>query len=373
MKRSQTLIKAIVIAIVLMLVLSTGIMVFYRSGEPGDFNCMSPYLQNLSTSSVTVCFFTNVSETGSVYFSENRSFGNVISDNINATFHEIQITGLAPGTAYNYYVKTPASQSEVSSFRTAPLGNGSFRFAVYGDTRSNPAENDKVLSQMHSYNPEFIVNTGDEVSSGSSASDWAEFFNVISKYSNDTCYWPSIGNHDLPAGTDFNYRKYFSLPNNERWFSFDYANSHFAVLDTESPYENGTEQNDWLKADLGEANNRSGWTFVMFHRPPYSSGGGHGSDLDVRRALDYVFVENNVTAVFNSHDHIYEHADPGNGVQYFVTGGGGAPLYSAGTSWFTVKSASVHHFLILDVTEDRVTITCIMDDGEVIDTVEITK
>jgi hypothetical protein len=372
MKRSQTLIKAFVIVIVLMLVLSTVIMVFYQSAEPGDFNSMAPYLQNLSASSVTVCFFTNVSETGSVYFSENMSFGNVISEYSNKTFHEIQITGLAPNTTYNYYAKTPTTQSGVSSFRTAPSGNSAFRFAVYGDTRSNTAENDKVLSQMHLCDPEFIVNTGDEVNSGSNAADWAVFFNVISKYSNDTCYWPSIGNHDTPAGPDSNYRRYFNLPGNERWYSFDYANSHFVVLDTESPYENGTEQNDWLKADLREANQYK-WTFVMFHRPPYSSGGGHGSDLDVRAALDYIFVENNVTAVFNSHDHIYEHADPGNSVQYFVTGGGGAPLYSAGTSWFTVKSASVHHFLILDVTEEKVTITCITDEGAIIDTVEITK
>ena len=41
-------------------------------------------------------------------------------------------------------------------------------------------------------------------------------------------------------------------------------------------------------------------------------------------------VEHCVTAVFNGHDHCYEHANPGNGVHYFVTVGGGGVVAGRG-------------------------------------------
>jgi len=119
----------------------------------------------------------------------------------------------------------------------------------------------------------------------------------------------------------------------------------------------------------------SEWRFVFLHYPPYSSGLGHGSNLALRAILDPLFVQYRVNAVFAGHDHIYEHADPQNGVQYFVTGGGGAPLSPSGKADFTVYSESAYHYLIVEVGEDQhhTKVTAVRENGTVMETVHLSN
>jgi hypothetical protein len=220
---------------------------------------------------------------------------------------------------------------------------------------------------MHNRNPEFYLNSGDLVGTGSSQLDWDAFWGIVGPKSNDTVYFPSIGNHDLPGTL---YLQYFSLPGYERYYTFDYSNAHFIVLDTNIAYNNGSAQNDWLRNDLDAADDWAEWIFVFYHHPPYSSG-SHGSSINVRQTLNPILEQHNVTAVFNGHDHCYEHAEPGNGIHYFVTGGGGAPLYAVGTSWFTTYSESTHHYIILDVNDNITLIRAYRDDDTLMETVRI--
>lgn len=340
------------------------------AGEPGQAAPRAidkgPYLQNVSTGNVTVCWSTDTASGAKVYYSKDLSYSLSVSDNVLATFHEMRIGGLEAGTTYNYYVVSGLFQSPVSTFRTAPAGSPALRFGVYGDTRTNLQNHTNVIKLMHSYDPAFHLNCGDLVTSGISQADWDMFFGIISPYSNDTAYWPAIGNHDVPATF---YEMYFSLPGNERWYSFDYGAVHIVALDTTSDFSNGSAQNVWLRTDLDAASNAD-WSFVFFHHPPYSTG-AHGSDMDVRTILCPIFEEHRVTAVFSGHDHDYEHADPGDGIQYFVTGGGGAPLAPVGHSPWTVYSEMVYHFLTVDVTGNLTTVTAIRENGPVMETVRI--
>jgi hypothetical protein len=283
----------------------------------------------------------------------------------------VRVTGLTANTVYNYYTQAGSDTSEVATFRTNKIGYESFRFGAYGDTRTNNAIHAEVVSKMHTYAPEFYIHSGDLVNSGGTASDWTGFFGALSPSANDTTFWPSIGNHERSGdATAWNYLNYFDLPNNEKWYSFNYSNAHFIALDTTSTYTNGSAQNNWLRADLDAADDWAEWIFVYFHHPPYSSS-SHGSDLNVRNSLCWLFSQHNVTAVFNGHDHDYEHAEPGDGIHYFVVGAGGAPLYAAGTSWFTTYSESVHHFMIVDVMDNVTKLQAIRKTGTIMETIWI--
>ena len=59
------------------------------------------------------------------------------------------------------------------------------------------------------------------------------------------------------------------MPNNERWYSFDWGDAHFLVLDTELPITPGTPQYQFALADLGASQSKV-WRIVVLHRPPYS-------------------------------------------------------------------------------------------------------
>jgi hypothetical protein len=126
-----------------------------------------------------------------------------------------------------------------------------------------------------------------------------------------------------------------------------------------------------------------------FHHPPYSSS-HHGSDLQIRGSLGPLFDKHHVDLVLCGHDHDYErtfpllaeqvvdanqepsYTDP-RGTVYVVTGGGGRSLYAAGTSFFTAKSQSIHHFTQVDVSGPTIHLRAIAFDGTLIDEAQITK
>ena len=65
------------------------------------------------------------------------------------------------------------------------------------------------------------------------------------------------------------------------------------------------------------------WKIAYFHHPLYSSGERHGSDTRLRKVLEPLFVNYNVSVVFAGHDHFYERIKPQQGIVHFVVGSGG--------------------------------------------------
>lgn len=320
-----------------------------------------PYLQNLTSTSVTIAWDLEAPGPGAVRWGPDASLSEKASSPMSGDRHVVTLRGLEPATRYHYRVEG----ADAATFTTAPEGPSAFTFAVCGDTRTGHDDHRAVLAEMLRWGPAFILNTGDLVEDGASREDWDTFWRIVSPYANGTPYWPTLGNHDLPPEM---YLAAFHLPGIERWYSFDHGDAHFVCLDSTSDLSSGSPQHLWLEGDLGASSSR--WTFVWFHYPPYSSG-KHGSHLDLRDALEPVFVRHNVTAVFNGHDHSYEHALHASGVHYFVTGGGGAPLYSVEGSDWTVKSASVHHFIHVEVGKDVVVVKAVDVDGEVVERVKL--
>jgi hypothetical protein len=330
-----------------------------------------PYLQNLSAGNVTICWETDAPSNATVFYGKDGSAELSVSDGNLTTFHELRLVGLSANTAYRYRAVSGDTPGAPSTFTTAPSGSTPFRFAVYGDCRTGHQNHTNIIAAMRSQGPAFVLNTGDLVENGSSAADWETFFGIISPIANNTPYWPCPGNHDLPPDL---YTKYFSLPGNEMYYSFDCGGAHFISLDSAGDLTDGSAQLEWLEADL-EASAARDWKFVFLHYPLYSSALGHGSNLALRALLDPLFVRHGVSAVFAGHDHDYEHADPGNGVQYFVTGGGGAPLGPSGKAGFTVYSESAFHYIIVDVGEDphHTKVTAIRENGTVMETVHLSN
>lgn len=56
------------------------------------------------------------------------------------------------------------------------------------------------------------------------------------------------------------------------------------------------------------------------------------------------------------------------GTTYIVTGGGGAPLYSADSEWWTDKLAVTNHYCVLTAYSDRIEMTLKNKSGSVLET-----
>ena len=113
--------------------------------------------------------------------------------------------------------------------------------------------------------------------------------------------------------------------------------------------------------------------FVLVHQPPFSLGDHCGAALDEADWLP-LFEAHHVRAVFAGHDHAYERMER-RGVRYFVSGGGGAPVYREHGCAAYDRAARrvyrpVHHLLRVRVEGTNVEVTALaVADGAPIDRV----
>ncbi len=324
-----------------------------------------PYLQSVAQNSVLIVWETDEAAHSVVEYGLTEEYGKVVSAAIPATKHVVSLTGLGPYTTYHYRVGT--SEGALSGDNTFKTAAGprqtTFGFAVLGDTRTNHHNHRLVVESIIATRPDFYLHLGDMVGDGSSLAEWEAFFRIEEELLSHVPIFSSLGNHE------FNHRNYFDLfylPNNERWYSFDYGHAHFTCLQIDgfSSYRQGSEQYFWLEEDL--ASTEQPWKFVFFHMPLYSSG-PHGGDLQVRAALHPLFVRHGVDIVFNAHDHDYERSLV-DGVTYVVTGGGGAELYGKRSeNDESVYYESTLHFVSISIAGDTLTGRGIVPDGTEVD------
>jgi len=315
-----------------------------------------PYLQNQTDSSIVVHWETSASATGKVLYGLTTSYGQEVDQSGSATDHELTLPGLLTDTVYHYRAISGSDTSADASFHSDFTGDRHFRFFAYGDDRSDSASHASVVNRMlqQSPMPELALNVGDLTYDGSTPV-FTTFFNVSKGLISRMPLYPALGNHDV--SNTANWFKYFALPNNERWYAVHFGNSAFICLDVYSTYTPGSTEYNWFLSELqaDSANPAVKHIFVFYHEPPYTTNTGHTSNLTIQQYLCPLFVRFHVAMTFMGHNHCYEHALV-SGVHYFLTGGGGAPLY---TSWDAAQPWDVYReatfeFVLVDVNGDTI-------------------
>ncbi len=331
---------------------------------------LGPYMnwEDSTSTTITISWYSVVADSGFIAYGVG-SLTDTVWDTVSVIAHSFKLTGLTPRHRYIYKVAGSSYSTPIYSFRTAPLSADTIRFVVYGDNRSDSAAHQMVVDAIAQQDPDFVINTGDMVGHGNDIDDWYEFFAIEADLLHNSPIMPTIGNHDTPS---YIYRQFFHLPENERYYTFEYGNVVFIALNTET--SDYSSQRTYLQQRLEEiTQDSSKWVVVYFHRPPYSAG-GHGSDYDVRAAWCDILESYGVPIVFNGHNHFYQRSVPINGVTYIVTGGGGAPLYTPGSASWVAYSASCYHYVLVTVTDTVMSIKAIRaTDGAVIDSLEFHK
>ena len=316
--------------------------------------------------------------------------------------HSASLAALSSNTAYAYQPLVGGTAvSGETAFRTAPPdGSGSISFIAFADSGTGSPEQRQLAGVMAGDTFDFAVHGGD-IAYGNSGGTGDATYATYQSYLFDIYSWlpskafiPVTGNHDSrPSNGDGRaYLDIFELPRNgasasfpdhaERYYSFDYGPVHFVALDTEFAFQDTTrraEQVRWLEADL--ASTTQPWIVAVLHRAPYSSGGEHGSSPDVRAAFGPLFERYGVDLVLAGHEHTYERTVPLREstntadafVTYIVTGGGGAPLYSSGTSSWTAFSASVHQYTKIAADACTLTLNAVGLSGAAIDSASLTR
>jgi 3',5'-cyclic AMP phosphodiesterase CpdA len=351
-----------------------GVLLLLVSLSCGNQNAVfviESYTQYSQMNSIIVSWETVTPTTqNEVHWGLSPTLGNITVEKsfISKTFHKVMLTRLTPAKIYYYSVISDGIESPLYSFQTASPQNDTIRFVVYGDSRGgwDNWQNTLLVSQaIEKAHPAFVLNTGDLVDNGKNLNDWIDFFNASSFVHNSTLY-PVPGNHENYSTLYF---RFFSLPWNEHWYSFDNGPVHFIGLDSNPRNAYRLMQNLWLLHELRTLSKP--FTIVFFHHPLYSSG-EHGNTTLLQKLWAPLFERYHVDIVFNGHDHDYEHCYI-NGITYIVTGGGGAPLYDVGHNSWTIYSEKTYHYCLLTVNSSALLFQAIKPDGLVFDTFSLTK
>jgi hypothetical protein len=295
--------------------------------------------------------------------------------------HEAHVCGLTPGTTYHYRVGGEGNWSEDRTFTTAPTPGEAapFRFAVTGDSRDNQATFGLLLDEIDKRGVDFYLFSGDAVDLGVNMEEWDAWFDAGEGHMDARPLVFAHGNHEFQVQ---NYYALFAQPGNEQWFSLDYADAHFVVLnDTVATAGDRELQASWMEQDLAATTAK--WRFAMHHMPAYSSCTTHGSNLDLQALWSPIEEAGGVVLDFAGHNHNYERSvplrngaetTPELGTTYVVAAGAGATLYGNDLSNpFTAVAEITEHYVIVDVADGVLTLTAYDLAGNVLDTFTTTR
>jgi 3',5'-cyclic AMP phosphodiesterase CpdA len=212
----------------------------------------------------------------------------------------------------------PAAAQAPAGDVAPPFDKDSVLFAIIGDTGTGSRSQYEIGAQMvkarQVFPFEFVIMLGDNIYGSERPQDFAQKFEkpYEALLSAKVPFYAALGNHDDPTQR---YYKPFNM-NGERFYTFTKGNARFFVLDSNYMDQ---EQLQWLNEQLSRSNDR--WKIAYFHHPLYSSGGRHGSEVDLRASIEPLFLKYGLDIVFAGHEHFYERIKPQKGIYHFIVGG----------------------------------------------------
>ena len=256
--------------------------------------------------------------------------------------------------------------------------------AVIGDYGVDGPDEAAVATQVATWQPQAILTLGDNNYPTGEASTIDQnigkyYHQFIAPYSGSygtgaitNAFFPALGNHDWVAPNAAPYLDYFTLPNNERYYSVRLGDLEVFVIDSDPHEPDGisatSTQAQWLQSSMTQSD--ACWKIVTMHHAPYSSS-NHGSTP----VLQWPYATWGADVVLAGHDHIYERLAV-NGLPYIVNGLGGNPsIYSFNSPLpeSIVRYNAKHGAQRLTVTSEQLRLEFINRDGTVIDTLVLDK
>jgi acid phosphatase type 7 len=213
-----------------------------------------PWLQNLTTDGVTVCWTTNLPAVPGVWITNPDNKTDFLVRNskdglidAGGTIHKVRITGLEPGANYTYKLSSvellklrpyqvyfgDTLKGKENDFTTLTSTGESARVLVVNDIHTNGARLAGLLKSGKAAEKDLVFFNGDIV-------DNFEFEAQLLGPIIDTSvrYFASgvpfvfvRGNHETRGIMSRNLKDYLDLPDNRYYFAFDQGPAHFVVLD----------------------------------------------------------------------------------------------------------------------------------------------
>lgn len=221
----------------------------------------------------------------------------------------------------------------------------SYRFVVVGDRTGGATGSvfEEIIDEVRMLDPEFVMCVGDLIEGYETDTTvmHAQWDTILATIKTLPCKFYFVpGNHEVQNEADR--RIYEQRTGVKRYYSFNYQNTHFIVLDNTmtywgQPQEMGSEQLSWLAKDL-EKHKQMDHIFVFYHIPTYI----YALRDNTTDTLMQILEKYGVDVVFTGHHHEYSYLN--RGVTEYINVG------SSGGAMSTNDPARGHFFQYLMVT-----------------------
>ena len=327
--------------------------------------------------------------------------------------HEATLTGLTPNTKYEYRVGYGADRRS-DWYRLETAGASVYDVLIYPDSQSGDySQWEELVKDSAHRNPRtaLYISMGDLVDNGEQDYQWRTWLNSIRPLSANVPLATTLGNHEMytldwKMREPYAYLNYFAVPPNGNetfnrcYYSYDFGDVHYVVLDTQL-YESNHEDNhdthhpdlydvqiQWLRQDL--AANTKKWTVVLMHRDPFQYAIDRpGASRDVGFNEEGVlfmpiFDEFNVDLVLSAHLHSYRNRGhvrnfnrDASGPLYILTGIAGD---TRRPKWkehpldvYVAPDRDKNNYMAMTVTPNKLIVKAFLPDGTQLDESVIEK
>ena len=327
--------------------------------------------------------------------------------------HEATLTGLTPNTKYEYRVGYGTDRRS-DWYRLETAGASVYNVLIYPDSQSGDySQWEEIVknSALRTPRTALYISMGDLVDNGEHAYQWRTWLNSIRPLSANVPLATTLGNHEMytldwKMREPYAYLNYFAVPPNgneifnRRYYSYDFGDVHYVVLDT-MLYESNHEDNhdthhpdlydvqvQWLRQDL-TANTKK-WTVVLMHRDPFQYAFDRpGASRDVGFNEEGVlfmpiFDEFNVDLVLSAHLHSYRNRGhvrnfdrDSSGPIYILTGIAGD---ARRPKWkehpldvYVAPDRDKNNYMTMTVTPSKLIVKAFLPDGTQLDESVIEK
>lgn len=350
------------------------LMLEQRTATPANIT-LSPMLQDVRTTHMRVLWETDRIDTparlewGTTADHLTAHDTPITTTQIAASryLHQGEITGLSPESRVHYRACVGEVCTQTAAFDTAPNPGTSLRVGWLADNQDDIANLFAThLSHLHARDPNLVIMAGDIVQNGDVLEEWSKLWWEPIAASGLGAQVPVMiarGNHDKEYAYAY---AYTAMPGNGAWYSFQYGDVFFVVLDSNfsaAHVEPVQDQVGYLRRTLAsdDAQNAA-YRVVVFHAAPFNSvqtsrdpernswGWEHA-----QQELVPILEENRVELVVSGHYHTYQRGERGP-TKYVVIGGGGASLLGQRVGgpfedmWAHIES--VYHYAVMDVDQN---------------------
>ena len=322
-------------------------------------------------------------------------------DGVTTYIHTAAVSDLKPGTAYEYRVGAGDKRSDWQSFHTAQ--GHDFKALIFPDSQSSDYSVWAATAQpawQRNQDAQFFINMGDLVDNGQDYYQWNAWFDVVGDMIARIPVVPLLGNHetydkDWKVRMPEAYLHLFALPRIDRekyqnqFYSFDYGDVHFVVLNTQSQeladFEPSLDEDEvaWFKEDMAKTTKK--WKIVLMHKDPLQYGFANrpepreeGFSPEGRLWMP-LFDQYGVDAVLSAHLHTYR--DRGHirnfqrdesGPLYLITGVAGNVQYPGlwkqhSLDEYVAPQPETDNYMTLEATDDSLTFRSFLPDGQLLE------